>query len=49
MKIFLSSQLTDTQKGLSSLPNQSYEELLLKYRRAFPDFYDVRIFSKLFK
>ncbi len=39
MKIFFSN-ITDIKKGLGSLPNQTYEEIHLKYKRAFPDYYE---------
>lgn len=46
MKIFFtggnskSNTPIDIKKSLNGLPNQSYEELHLKYKRAFPDFYE---------
>lgn len=41
MKVFFSPNILDMKKVLDSLPNQSYEDLYLKYKRAFPDFYEV--------
>ena len=43
MKVFFSPNILDMKKVLDSLPNQSYEDLYLKYKRAFPDFYEVLI------
>jgi hypothetical protein len=43
MKVFFSPNIADIKKALGTLPNQSYEELYLKYKRAFPDFYEVKI------
>jgi hypothetical protein len=40
VKTFLSNT-NDVAKSLATLPNQTYEDLLLKYRRAFPDYYEV--------
>jgi hypothetical protein len=45
MKVFFSN-VGDIKKALGSLPNQSFEELYLKYKRAFPDFYEVYFFEK---
>jgi hypothetical protein len=40
MRVFLSN--TDgLSKGLNSLPAQSYEDLYLKYKTSFTDFYEV--------
>jgi hypothetical protein len=41
MKIFFSN-VQDVKKALSSLHPHNYEELLLKYRKAFPNFYEVK-------
>lgn len=43
MKIFL-SESNDVIKALSAIPTQSYEELLEKYRRAFPNYYEVILY-----
>jgi hypothetical protein len=40
MKVFLSNT-TDLTKSMNSLPVQTYEDLYLKYKSAFPDFYEV--------
>ncbi len=42
MKIFLSNT-TDVVKALETLPPQTYEQILLKYRRVFVDYYEVNI------
>lgn len=41
MKAFLSDS-GDSIKSLDSLKSENYEELVEKYKRAFPDFYQVR-------
>ena len=43
MKVFFSPNFLDIKIVLGSLPNQSYEDLYLKYKRAFPDYYEVKI------
>jgi len=40
MKIFL-SHTSDIKKQFSTLSNQNYPEMLLKYREAFPKYCDV--------
>ena len=42
MKVFLSNT-SDLTKSLSSLPVQSYEDMYIKYKLAFPDFFEVII------
>jgi hypothetical protein len=42
IKVFLSN-IGDITKAYSSFSNQNYEELYLKYKNAFPDYYEVCI------
>lgn len=41
MQIFLSPNIADIKKALSSLSNQTTEDLLYKYKDAFVDFYET--------
>ena len=38
MRVFLSNT-ADVPKALSNLHNQSYDDIVSKYSKAFPDFY----------
>jgi sorting nexin-1/2 len=42
MNLF-TSNCQDVKKAFNNLGNQNYEELYLKYKEAFPDFYEVSI------
>jgi hypothetical protein len=43
MKIFFSNS-TDIKKSLSGLSTENYEDLLLKYKNSFLDYYEVLFF-----